>query len=113
MNIYIEIFEERHGRKISAVGSRARIEFSPSDGYDADKLVTFERDLGRFVEVRLNDALKNGRSCESCAHCCGTHPQVIDHDKGETMIVASCDVRVFATPDYAKTCAFYQRRAVQ
>ena len=111
MNIYVDVYEMRNEHEVLEVGAKARMEFSPTDGYDADKIAAFERDLGYFVETRLNDALKKGRSCEICMHCCGMHPQEIDHDTGDTMIVVSCDVQISATPDYAKTCALYQRRA--
>ena len=38
--------------------TKVRIEFSPSEGYDCDKLGKLEKDLEKFVNERLDDALK-------------------------------------------------------
>jgi len=48
-----------HGEVIyRLVEAKVRIEFSPSEGYDCDKLAKLEKDLGEFVTERLQDALK-------------------------------------------------------
>lgn len=63
MNIEIDIYESRDVRgRVGAVGAKARIGYSPSDGYDAVSLEKLECDLGAFVEDRLRDALKRKES---------------------------------------------------
>jgi hypothetical protein len=66
MTLSVDIYQMKDVRGITfSVGAQARIEFSPSEGFDADKLAALERDLSQFVEDRLNGALtigKDGRS---------------------------------------------------
>ena len=57
MTISIEIYEAHGSHGVSAADAKAHIEFSPSDGYDCEKLAALERDLGQFVTQRLNDAI--------------------------------------------------------
>lgn len=40
------------------VETKVRIEFSPSEGYDCEKLAKLEKDLAGFIDERLDDALK-------------------------------------------------------
>lgn len=69
MNLYVDIYQMKDARGItSSVSAKALVEFSPSEGFDADKLAALERDLSQFVEDRLNGALtfgKDGASEES------------------------------------------------
>ena len=51
--------------------------------------------------------------CSKCRHFCGFRQMEIDFDTGDMMETVQCDTQVFATPDMAKTCAMYQRRAAQ
>ena len=62
MNIYIDILEMRDVRgTVVSVGAKARIDSSPSDGYDPSAVEKLERELGPLVEARLLDALKTKR----------------------------------------------------
>ena len=62
MNIYIDVFEMRDGRgTVVSVGAKARIDSSPSDGYDPSAVEKLERELGPLVQARLLDALKTKR----------------------------------------------------
>lgn len=62
MNILIDIVEQRDVRDaVVAVGAKARIDCSPSDGFNSGLIKKLERDLGLFVEERLTEALKEGR----------------------------------------------------
>ena len=38
--------------------TKVLVEFSPSDGYDCEKLAKLEKDLAGFIDERLDDALK-------------------------------------------------------
>ena len=49
-----------HKGKVVGVYIRASVEFSPREGYDAEKIAELERDLGPYIETRLWDALKKG-----------------------------------------------------
>ena len=51
--------------------------------------------------------------CSRCRHFCGFRQMEIDFDTGDTMETVQCDAQVFATPDMAKHCRHYQRRAAQ
>lgn len=77
-------------------------------GCDIDGVDDFGCDSGNDGDD--GDPDRNGRDCESCEHCHGIHPQIIDYDTGEAMDVVSCVFQVFATPDFAETCARYQRK---
>ena len=67
MNIYIYVDQatDRHGR-VLGVRVAAEIITSVREGYDNSKLAELERDLGKFVDGRLNDAIarraENGTS---------------------------------------------------
>ena len=62
MNLYVDIYQTKDSRGVTfSVGAQARIEFSPSEGFDADKLAALERDLSQIVEDRLNGALTFGK----------------------------------------------------
>ena len=58
MNIYICVDQatDCHGR-VAAVRVATEIITSVREGYDNSKLAELERDLGKFVEGRLNDAI--------------------------------------------------------
>ena len=59
MNIQIEIYQIEDCRgKVTTVDAKARIEASPSEGYDFRKLCALERDLGQYVAERLLDAIE-------------------------------------------------------
>lgn len=61
MSIGIDIYRTVDSRgSTGPVAVRATILWSPREGYDADKLAALERDLGPYIEARLNDALKKG-----------------------------------------------------
>ncbi len=61
MCIDISLHEVLDSRgKLVAVASRVRMLISPSEGLDANKLETFEDDMKRFVDERLNAAIKKG-----------------------------------------------------
>ncbi len=63
MNILIDIVEQRDARDaVVAVGAKARIDCSPSDGFNSGLIKKLERDLGLFVEARLTEALKHRES---------------------------------------------------
>jgi hypothetical protein len=44
--------------KLRAVSSKVSLLLSPSEGVDASKLETFEKDVEEFVDQRLNAAIK-------------------------------------------------------
>ena len=77
--------------------------------YPPSKVAYYKQSVGKMFVIETPDP----PTCESCKHFCGMHPQEIDHDTGDTMIVVSCDIQTFATPDCAKTCITYQRRAAK
>ena len=56
IDIYVGQTTDCHGR---VVGVRVATEIITSvrEGYDNSKLAELERDLGKFVEGRLNDAI--------------------------------------------------------
>ena len=59
MNIQIEIYQTVDCRgKVTNVCAKARIEASPSEGFDFRKLGALERDLGPYVAERLLDAIE-------------------------------------------------------
>ena len=61
MTIDIEVVKIFTGSgECAAVDAQAIIMFSPREGFDADKIEALERDLGKFVGERLNNALKKG-----------------------------------------------------
>ena len=58
MTLSVDIYQMKDVRGITlSVAAKALVEFSPSEGFDADKLAALERDLSQFVEDRLNGAL--------------------------------------------------------
>jgi hypothetical protein len=60
MSIDIEIQDYKlfSQKETQTVRVFAMIQYSPSEGYDADKLAALECELGPYIEKRLNDALK-------------------------------------------------------
>ena len=68
MNILIDIAEQRDARNVVvAANASARIDCSPSDGYNQAVIAKLECDLGAFVKDRLSEALKHrGSSRLNC-----------------------------------------------
>lgn len=56
IGIYVDQATDRHGRVVG-VRVTAEIITSVREGYDNSKLAELERDLGKFVEGRLIDAI--------------------------------------------------------
>jgi hypothetical protein len=46
--------------RLRAISSKVSLLLSPSEGVDASKLETFEKDVEEFVDQRLNAAIKRG-----------------------------------------------------
>lgn len=59
ISIYPDQTTDLYGR-VTGVFVRAAVETRPCEGYDNSKLAELERDLGKFVEGRLNDAIARG-----------------------------------------------------
>lgn len=61
MSICVDIYNsvDAYGATC-CVDARATIQFSPREGYDAEKIGELERDLGPYIATRLNAALKRG-----------------------------------------------------
>ena len=45
-------------------------------------------------------------SCSQCRHFIGFSELITDYDTGEAIETVRCNVQVFATPDFAKSCPF-------
>ena len=60
MNVYVTVYEThvRDGRVVAA-GADVRIEHSPSEGYDSEKLKRLESNLAVMIRNGLRDALEN------------------------------------------------------
>ena len=56
IDIYVDQATDCHGR-VAGVRVAAEIITSVREGYDNSKLAELERDLGKFVEERLNAAI--------------------------------------------------------
>lgn len=58
MNVYVTVYEERFGSgKVALASADVRIEHSPSEGYDNEKLRTLEATLTKVLRDGLRDAL--------------------------------------------------------
>ena len=61
MNIDILIYEVTDGAgRVSLVDVKSTITYSPREGFDPDKIACLERDVGLFIQHRLNDAIGKG-----------------------------------------------------
>lgn len=58
MTIYVYLHETRRGGRVIIADSDVRIEVSPKEGYNLDKVTAFEHDLGDFVNERLHECLE-------------------------------------------------------
>ena len=74
--------------------------------YPASKVRYYYNSVGHTFKIETPEP----PSCETCNHFCGFRQMEIDFDTGDTMETVQCVKQVFATPDMAKTCTFYQRR---
>lgn len=77
--------------------------------YPPSKVRYYYNSVGRTFKIETPEP----PTCDTCKHFCGMHQQEIDFDTGDTMLVVSCDIQMHATPDLAKSCVFYQRRAAK
>lgn len=61
MTIDIDIYHVLDARGcVSSVDVRSTILYSPREGFDPDKIENLERDIGLFIQGRLNAAIKKG-----------------------------------------------------
>ena len=76
--------------------------------YPPSKVRYYYNSVGRTFKIETPEE----PACENCKHFCGFHQTEIDFDTGETMLTVKCTGQAWATPDMAKTCSHYQRKAV-
>ena len=76
--------------------------------YPASKVMYYHGAVGKVFAIETPEP----PACERCRHFCGFRQMEIDFDTGDTMETVQCDARVFATPDAAKYCHYYQRKVV-
>ena len=78
-------------------------------GYDlADRIeAAYERER---KPARVAIETPEEPDCESCGHFCGFHLET-DFEIRESMLTVKCPMQVWATPDIAKTCNHYRRKA--
>ena len=75
--------------------------------YPPSKVRYYRNAIGKQFKIETPEEA----ACENCKHFCGFHQTEIDFDTGETILTVNCTGQVWATPDVAKTCNRYQRKA--
>ena len=74
--------------------------------YPASKVAYYLRSVGKVFQIETPEP----PDCRRCRHFCGFSHMEIDFDTGDTMETVQCGAQVFATPDMAVHCMYYQRR---
>lgn len=74
--------------------------------YPASKVAYYQCSVGKVFQIETPEP----PDCSRCRHFCGFRQMEIDFDTGDTMETVQCDTQVFATPDMAAHCRYYQRK---
>lgn len=77
--------------------------------YPPGKVAYYHGAVGKVFRIETPEP----PDCSRCRHFCGFRQVEIDFDTGDTMETVQCGAQSFATPDMAKHCRYYQRRAAQ
>ena len=74
--------------------------------YPESKVAYYRQSVGKVFQIETPEP----RDCSRCRHFCGFSQMEIDFDTGDKMETVQCDTQVFATPDMAGHCRYYQRK---